>query len=279
MNSQILKKIYYQTCCYELKVFKPGNHSIYSKIYGMNELKFKYAAKISSNFLANKKLSFGESIFLSAKKCKIALNSNYNLGIIILCAPILRVYSDGFKNFKQRLNNFLNSISEKDGEQIFNAIKLVEPGGIKNYKGSGNVFVSSKLNFNEIMRIGSNWDRISKCYIDNYKEIFDFGLPLLESTKQKTSQEIATEILYINYLSNSLDSHLKRKFGKEKAQIVMKKAQNLKKKIKILKNNRILLKDLDRYLKKFHLNPGTCADLTVTTLLIDKIRDIFKFSL
>ena len=40
-----------------------------------------------------------------------------------------------------------------------------------------------------------------------------------------------------------------------------------------------LLKDLDFYLKKFHLNPGTCADLTVTTLLIDKIRDIFKFSL
>ena len=85
--------------------------------------------------------------------------------------------------------------------------------------------------------------------------------------------------MYINYLSNSLDSHLKRKFGKEKAQIVMKKAQNLKKKIKILKNNRILLKDLDHYLKKFHLNPGTCADLTVTTLLINKIRDIFKFSL
>ena len=85
--------------------------------------------------------------------------------------------------------------------------------------------------------------------------------------------------MYINYLSNSLDSHLKRKFGKEKAQIVMKKAQNLKKKIKILKNNRILMKDLDLYLKKFHLNPGTCADLTVTTLLINKIRDIFKFSL
>ena len=89
MNLQILKKIYYQTCCYELKVFKPGNHSVYSKMQGMNELKFKYAAKISSNFLANKNLSFGESIFLSAKKCKIALNSNYNLGIIILCAPIL----------------------------------------------------------------------------------------------------------------------------------------------------------------------------------------------
>ena len=165
----------------------------------------------------------------------------------------MRVFSDGFINFKQRLNNFLDSISEKDGEQILNAIKLVEPGGIKNYKGSGNVFASSKLNFNEIMRIGSTWDRISKCYIDNYKEIFDFGLPLLESTKQKTSQEIATEILYINYLSNSLDSHLKRKFGKEKAQIVMKKAQILKKKIKILKNNRILLKDLDLYLKKFDL--------------------------
>tara|TARA_B100000963_G_scaffold357100_1_gene378542 strand:- start:51 stop:890 length:840 start_codon:yes stop_codon:yes gene_type:complete len=279
MNSQILRKIYYQTCCYELEVFKPGNHSVYSKIKGMNELKFKYAAKISSHFLTDKKLSFGESVFLSAKKCKIALNSNYNLGIIILCAPILRVYSEGFKNFKQRLNSFLNSISEKDGQQIIKAIKLVEPGGIKNYKGSGNVFATNKLSFKEVMRIGSKWDRISKCYIENYKEILDFGIPILQSIKFKTTQEMATEILYINYLSNSLDSHLKRKFGKEKAQIVLNKAKNLRKKINILKNNRILLKDLDFYLKKFHLNPGTCADLTVTTLLIDKIRDIFKFSL
>ena len=37
--------------------------------------------------------------------------------------------------------------------------------------------------------------------------------------------------------------------------------------------------NFDKYLKSFHYNPGTCADLTVTTLLISKIRDIFKFQI
>ena len=54
----------------------------------------------------------------------------------------------------------------------------------------------------------------------------------------------------------------------------MFKKNNLKKK-KI--NTQLLY--FDKYLKSFHYNPGTCADLTVTTLLISKIRDIFKFQI
>ena len=84
--------------------------------------------------------------------------------------------------------------------------------------------------------------------------------------------------MYINFLANSLDSHICRRIGREKAEIVMKKELKLKKKIKIFKNNNNIIKEIDFYLKKFHLKPGTCADLTVTTLLIDEIRDIFKLS-
>ena len=49
-----------------------------------------------------------------------------------------------------------------------------------------------------------------------------------------------------------------------------------------MKNNKkmaISMRKFDYYLKFFNLNPGTCADLTVTTLLISKIRDIFKFQI
>ena len=42
-----------------------------------------------------------------------------------------------------------------------------------------------------------------------------------------------------------------------------------------LKNK--LLINFDKYLKHMHLNPGTCADLTVTTLLIDKILCIVQY--
>ena len=49
MSSEILKKLYYQSCCEELIAFKPGNHSIFSKILGMSEKKFQYAAKFLLN--------------------------------------------------------------------------------------------------------------------------------------------------------------------------------------------------------------------------------------
>ena len=81
MNSKILKNIYFQTCCDELKVFKPGNHSLFSSLPGMSGIKFKYAAKISSEYLTNKKLSLGEAVFNSAQSCKTQYLTEHLQGI------------------------------------------------------------------------------------------------------------------------------------------------------------------------------------------------------
>ena len=51
-----LKSIYYQCCFEELRALKPGNHSINSKILGMDHKKFELGAKISSEILSNKNL-------------------------------------------------------------------------------------------------------------------------------------------------------------------------------------------------------------------------------
>ena len=64
-----LKSIYYQSCFEELRVLKPGNHFIDSKILGMDHKKFELGAKISSEILSNKNLSLGESIYKSATEC------------------------------------------------------------------------------------------------------------------------------------------------------------------------------------------------------------------
>ena len=37
------------------------------------------------------------------------------------------------------------------------------------------------------MKIGAKWDRISKCYDNNYTEIFSKGLPYLENLRKKLS--------------------------------------------------------------------------------------------
>ncbi|MFL2660780.1 MAG: triphosphoribosyl-dephospho-CoA synthase [Alphaproteobacteria bacterium] len=280
MSEEILKKVFNNICSEELEALKPGNLNSFSGLHSMSKLKFKYAAKISSEYLISKNLSLGEGIYLSVKKCKTSLNSNYNLGIILLCAPLLKLSLMKKESLKSQLKKLLTRISKKDGDLIIKSISHIKPAGLQNYSGNGNVLQSSQsLGFTKVMRIGSDWDRISRCYIQNYNEIFEFGLPFFRSLSQKIPRLRAIELLFLNYLARDNDSHIQRKFGAYKAKMISKKSLFIQKSINYFKNNDAKLKKFDRYLKKFHYNPGTCADLTVTTLLMDKIRDIFKIPL
>ena len=283
-TNHTIKKLFLASCFDEIKADKPGNVSINSPIIGLSYQKFFRAAEIAANIISNSDYSLGEIIFRSCHRCMNELNSNYNLGIILLCAPIVRVAikRSGSKNLlRSNLEKEIKSIGKKDAQLIFNAIKLCKPAGLKNYNGEGSLSNDiKKINFKEIIKISSKWDRISRAYNDNYKEIFAIGLPLLRSLKKKFSTKFSTECLYLNYLSIDLDSHIQRKYGKDKAQSITNKSSQILKTILLKENSksRDLINTFDNYLKKRNINPGTCADLTVTTLLIDKITDIVNFS-
>ena len=64
-----LKSFYYQSCFEELRVLKPGNHSINSKILGMDHKKFELGAKISS--LITLHVDFSEIFFSSQANRKM----------------------------------------------------------------------------------------------------------------------------------------------------------------------------------------------------------------
>ena len=281
--SDQLKTIYLESCLEELKVNKPGNHSLNSKIMGMYSEKFLLVSKISAKFLVKKNLSLGEMIFYSTKKCIDSINSNYNLGIILLCAPLMKALLNKPVNLRKELKKVIKNTGVPESNLIIDAIKYANPSGLKKYKGISNVLEKKQeeRKIHEIMLISSLWDRISQCYVDNYSEIFDFGLPFFSSLKKKISREKAIQILYLEYASKSPDSHLLRKFGYYKANTIMKMFKTLN--LKILRNPHkdfsYQIRLLDAYLKNSNYNPGTCADLTVTTLLIDKIKDIFKIQL
>ena len=52
------------------------------------------------------------------------------------------------------------------------------------------------------MKIGSQWDRISKCYVTNYEEIFEKGLPFFELMKKRVIKQyiyrFTISIFFIN---------------------------------------------------------------------------------
>ena len=281
--SEQLKIIYLESCLDELKVNKPGNHSLNSKIMGMYSEKFLLVSKISAEFLVKENLSLGEMIFYSTKKCIDSINSNYNLGIILLCAPLMKALLNKPVNLRKEVRKVIIDARACESSLVIDAIKYANPGGLKKYKGVSNILEKNRgeKKIYEIMLISSSWDRISNCYVDNYSEIFDFGLPFFGNIKKRVSREKAILMLYLEYASKSPDSHLLRKFGSCKAIAVMKMFRMLS--LKIIRNPYkdfdVLVRSMDAYLKHFNYNPGTCADLTVTTLLIDKIKDIFKVQL
>ena len=285
MNRFEIKKKFLFSCLQELNTLKPGNLNTQSILSGMSKIKFQRAAKISSEILTKKKISIGESIYLACENCLKELGENYNLGIILLCAPVVRVTMRNdfnINNFEEQLNESLYKISIKESQLIFEAIKISKPAGLKNYKSKGDLFKSSttSMKIYDLARISMNYDRISRCYVSNYEEIFKLALPYFKKQKRIFSEKISTEKLYIKLLSQDFDSHILRKFGSHTAKTVLHRSKKLIRTINgnSKKNLYYHLKKFDTYLKHMKINPGTCADLTVTTLLIDKITDIVKFS-
>ena len=132
-------------------VLKPGNHSIHSGIIGMNNKRFEFAAKVSGEIFINKKLDLGEKIYQSALKCFSQLGENYNLGIILLCAPIFEILPNRLSNFKAELNFVLRNIDEFQGDLILRAIKESKPAGLLKYEGPGDVCKKKKLLFKKLL--------------------------------------------------------------------------------------------------------------------------------
>lgn len=278
-----LKILYHLSCYEELKVNKPGNLSVNSPILGMSYKKFLRAAEISGEIILNRKYEINHAIYSAVKKCMNQFNSNYNLGIILLTTPILRSVSKKYNSqrvIKKNLNAQLKLIMHCKTNLILKAIKIALPGGIKKYKGEGDVMKETKnFNIKKIMLKSSKSDRISRAYTSSYREIFDFGLVFFKKSQKKFSFKFSLQRLFIYYMSIDFDSHIMRKFGKFTAMQLKNKAKSLLKKLD--KENSLtkrLLINFDKYLKSMHLNPGTCADLTVTTLLIDKILCIVQYS-
>ena len=196
--SQQLKKLYVESCFEELMVCKPGNHSYESRIIGMYSEKFVRVAKISSEVLTSSDLNLGEIIYLATKKCIDSVNSNYNLGIILLCAPVLKALTEKHKSLRKGIKKILHGTNFNECNLIIRAIKYANPAGLKNYEGSSNILKNKLNNKNiiEVMKVSSTWDRISKCYVEDYSEILDFGLPLFINFRRRLSKKSDTTSLF-----------------------------------------------------------------------------------
>ena len=267
-----LMHAYQQACEIELLAFKPGNVSIYSPAHDMTVADFRLSAQVSAPPLCNPAYSLGEKIYYAVAATRSAVSCNTNLGIILLAAPLIQAkwQQQSGQSLREALAEVLKNTTRTDAEWAFKAITLAAPGGLGESEQQ-DVKTTPAVNLYEAMEIASSKDLIAKQYVNNFKEIFDFAvLQYNRAFVWSGDCSLSALTVYAELLARFPDSHIERKYGTQYSEWIAAEMSFLGKELKSSANLEALmplLYKMDTAFKSKKINPGTTADLTVTTLL------------
>ena len=272
----ILKKQIKFVCDTEIKSLKPGNVHKYSKGHGMNIKDFLKSSLIISKCLTKNNLDLGKKILVSVNEIQNKIKKNTNLGIILMLSPIATIVQKEGVISKEELLKKIKSLIKKQNIKnsipIFKAISLTSPGGL-GFSKKYDVNEPSNTNLYKAMEFAKEKDLIARQYCNGFKDIYKIGIPAYKIFYNKWGKvDWALTGVYLTFLKKFNDSHIVRNKGNKIATSIKKEA---KKYYFFLKNNKSLTKIkkkllvFDKKLKSKRINPGTTADLTVATLLLE----------
>ncbi|MFA6162263.1 MAG: triphosphoribosyl-dephospho-CoA synthase, partial [Methylobacter sp.] len=253
ISPQQLSDLYQQACEVDVQAFKPGNVSVYAEGHDMVVADFRTSAKVSATPLCNPDYSLGEKIYYAVKATREAVGCNTNLGIILLCAPLIQAVSHTTAwtqddcmdaggratqgavaeveqrreqlrhsglTLRQAVSEVLSKTTIEDADWVFKAIKLASPGGLGD-SGEQDVNEKASVTLTEAMKIASTKDRIAWQYVTDYKDIFDFSvLRYTGSFNRWGDLNWAAVSVYADLLCQFPDSHIERKYGDQYSEMV-----------------------------------------------------------
>ena len=266
--------IYRDACIEELSAVKPGNVHMFADGHGMVVQDFIKSADASSQVIATPFLSVGERILNAVKATWDAVGCNTNLGIVLLAAPMMQAaYSkDGFS--QNNLQAVLRNLTVDDAVKAYQAISLATPAGLGEVQ-QYDVRQTPQITLLEAMQAAADRDLIAQQYANCYQEIFNFGVTTYQHYLAKWERSAwAVTAIYLAFLAEFEDSHIVRKYGGIVANKIQQEAKNHFQTFTSQENPKLYQATLlvwDADLKKRGINPGTSADLTVTTILANNL--------
>lgn len=278
---QALTDAYIQACEVELQAFKPGNVSVFSDGHDMTVNDFRLSAEVSAAPITNPAYSLGEKIYYAVKATREAVACNTNLGIILLCAPLIQAVqlADRPADLRQALDDVLITTTEQDADWVFRAILLASPGGLGESEQQ-DVHQQATVTLLQAMSIAADKDRIALQYTNCFKDIFDFAILTYNRAFVLSGDSgWAALRVYADMLARYPDSHIERKYGKQYSEWIAEKMALLCKAMDAAnKPEEVLtmLYRIDEAFKAKKINPGTTADITVATVLVVLLEQLFR---
>jgi triphosphoribosyl-dephospho-CoA synthase len=269
--NQQLANAFKAACMAELEALKPGNVHIFADGHGMTVQDFIASAEAAATVIAQPNLSLGERILQSVQATQTVVNCNTNLGVILLCAPLIHAkLNKNNTGLQANIHAALSDTTIADAEACFAAIRLANPAGLGD-TALHDVNETADCTLLTAMQAAAPRDLIAQQYANNFMHVFD-GLACYQKALAKWQRPAwAATAVHLHYMANFLDSHIARKYGETIASLVQNEAREHDiefSKVFNPKNYQAELLTFDAALKKRGLNPGTSADLTVATLLL-----------
>ncbi|MCQ8128547.1 triphosphoribosyl-dephospho-CoA synthase [Methylomonas rivi] len=278
---QRLATAYIQACEAELQAFKPGNVSVFSDGHDMTVADFRRSAEVSAAPISDPAYSLGEKIYYAVKATREAVACNTNLGIILLCAPLMQAaqFARRPDDLRQALDEVLNATTEQDADWAFRAIALASPGGLGESEQQ-DVHRQATVTLLQAMALAADRDRIALQYTNCFKDVFDFTILAYNRAFVLSGDSgWAALRVYADMLARYPDSHIERKYGKQYSEWIAEEMALLCKAMDAAnKPEEVLtmLYRIDEAFKAKKINPGTTADITVATVLVVLLEQLFR---
>jgi triphosphoribosyl-dephospho-CoA synthase len=276
---QALARAVRAACEEEIAAFKPGNVSLDASGHGMHAEQFLASAKAIAAPISAPSLGVGERILAAIEATRKVVDTNTNLGIVLLAAPLLHAawQRKQDESWAHALEHTLDQLTLADAQLAYQAIRLAQPGGLGEV-AEHDVSQPPTVNLREAMQAAAERDTIALQYASGYRLVLELGLACYKRTlAQGVSQRWATVACYLALLARVPDSLIVRKHGYRVAREVSLQAAPFMQALEDDQAPESLLPRMqawDRELKAKKINPGTSADLTVAALLAFKLQEL-----
>ena len=276
VSTQVLAAAYREACVLDVQSSKPGNVSLASPGHGMCAEDFVRSAEQSAPAITQAGLALGERIYRAVLATHEAVGCNTNLGIVLLCAPLIQACQDYPRlPLRDGVRCVLADTTVQDAELVYRAIRLVSPGGLGELD-EHDVAQCARLSLKDAMAEAAGRDLIARQYANGFVELFDDVQPYLAAATGRHEQlDAAMTDLFLSLLARYPDTHLRRKHGAEVAEGVARmaaKAHWAYARQPDAMHGRSSVAGFDSALKRYGLNPGTSADLCVAGFLIHRLH-------
>ena len=253
-------------CILEATAPKAGNVYPGRPFSDLTYTDFIAAAEITACQLADQRQPMSLRMVDTVEQTFATTGTNVNLGIVLLLGPL--VGADELRDqlaWEPAIKQFLSSLTETDGQNIYRAIVAASPGGLGSSESNDVTITTGPVDIVAAMGQSSERDRIARQYATGFVDLIDNVVPVVrDSISQSADLLHGIAAAQLRLLAVAPDSLIARKCGSNLAMQVRDRA----KQINI--SDRDAIRQFDAWLREdgHRRNPGTTADLIAASLYL-----------